>query len=210
MTGKGKKKPSTKKKPVKKAEAAVDKADVTTGDTEEPTPAVEDAASPETMVESAPETLPEVADSEPETPEPMSEQPAPVPATVPATSGRDARLPPVGSTITRKFKGKELQVKVLENGFDFEGETYPSISRLAKEITGHQAVNGYAFFRLGVTAGGTGATRQAARLAGKIRKLDGLVVKMRAALAEGGLALADAEAEIDEMKKKAAELQQSE
>ena len=214
MAGKGKKKPATKKATKKaKAEAAVDKAAVTTGDTEEPTPAVEDAASLDVAAEPAPEMLPEMAvpTPEPETPEsgpePMPEQPSAVAAAVPHTCGRDPRLPPVGSTITRNFKGRVLQVKVLEVGFEYEGEIFPSISRLAKEITGHQAVNGYAFFKLGTSVGGAGATRQVTRLAGKIRKLESLTVKLRSALAQGALALADAETEIEEMKVKTAELQ---
>ena len=145
-----------------------------------------------------------------EPPEPSPTSTEPTPTAVVSGPVRDPRIPPVGSTITRMFKGRKLEVLVTETGFEFEGEVFPSISRLAKVITGHQAVNGYAFFKLGVTARGAGATRQTARLAGKIRKLESLTLKLRAALAEGALALADAEAEIDEMKKKVEELQQSE
>jgi hypothetical protein len=218
MTGKGKKKPATKKT-TKKDKAVAAKTDVTTGDahqTEGPTPAVEDAASldavpePVPQAEPAPETLPEMAvpTPEPETPEPTPEQPSPEPPTVAPTSVRDPRLPDVGTVITRTFKGRVLQVKVLEVGFEYEGEIFPSISRLAKVITGHQAVNGFAFFKLGASAGGTGSARHVAKLASKITKIEKLVHKMRAALAEGALALADAESEVEEMKKKAAELQQ--
>ena len=207
------KKPSGKKASPKKAPEEV-QAEIEEPKKEEP--AAEPTSPTEPMadeVTAAPDTRPEPGsesgttvpeephETTPESPEPAAVQVGPV---------RDPRIPPVGSTITRKFKGADLHVKLLEDGFEYEGNTFPSISRLAKHITGHQAVNGYAFFKLGVTTGGAGATRQAARLAGRIRKLDGLAVKMRAALAEGALALADAEAEIDEMKKKAAELQQSE
>ena len=222
MTGKGKKKPATKKTTKKnKAEAALDKADVTTGDaheTEEPTAAVEDAASLGAVLETVPqaepvpETLPEMAvpTPEPETPEPTPEQPSPEPPTVAPTSVRDPRLPDVGTVITRTFKGRVLQVKVLEVGFEYEGEIFPSISRLAKVITGHQAVNGFAFFKLGASAGGTGSARHVAKLANKITKIEKLVHKMRAALAEGALALADAEDETETLKAKAAKLQPSE
>ena len=41
----------------------------------------------------------------------------------------DDRLPPPGSIITRTYKGETLQVKVLENGFEFEGVEYKSLER---------------------------------------------------------------------------------
>jgi hypothetical protein len=60
----------------------------------------------------------------------------------------DNRLPPTGSVITRTYKGEALQVRVLDGGcFDFEGETFASLSAVAKKITG-QHMNGYLFFRL--------------------------------------------------------------
>jgi len=209
MASRAKKKTGSKKKTTRK-DKAVGKTDVTTGDAEEPKPAVEDAASPAATAEPAPETVAQVADLVPETPEPTPDQVSPVPTAVPPASVRDPRLPPVGSTITRIFKGRKLQVLVTDTGFQFEGQTYPSISRLAKVITGHRAVNGYAFFKLGTSAGGKGTARHVVSLASKIRKLDALIVKLRAALSEAALALADAEAELEEMKKKAAELRQSE
>ena len=129
---------------------------------------------------------PEATTQVTESPEPAAVQVGPV---------RDPRIPPVGSTITRKFKGRKLEVKVLENGFEYEGEAFSSISALAKRITSHQAVNGYAFFKLGASAGGAGATRHVAKLANKVKKIETLAARLRAALAEGGIALADAEAE---------------
>jgi hypothetical protein len=59
----------------------------------------------------------------------------------------DRRLPIPGSVITRQYKGRTLQVQVLDQGFEFEGETYKSLSAVAKAITG-QHCNGYLFFRL--------------------------------------------------------------
>jgi hypothetical protein len=59
----------------------------------------------------------------------------------------DDRLPLPGSIITRDYKGQTLQVEVLPNGFEFEGEVYKSLSAVAKAITG-QHCNGYYFFRL--------------------------------------------------------------
>lgn len=60
----------------------------------------------------------------------------------------DERLPLPGTFVTRKYKGQTLQVKVLPQGFEFEGEVYKSLSAVAKAITG-QHCNGYYFFRLG-------------------------------------------------------------
>jgi hypothetical protein len=60
----------------------------------------------------------------------------------------DNRLPPPGSIIVRHYKGEDLQVKVLADGFEFEGQVYRSLSAVAKAITG-QHCNGYHFFRIG-------------------------------------------------------------
>jgi hypothetical protein len=69
--------------------------------------------------------------------------------TVGVLSGKaDDRLPLPGTVITREYKGERLQVKVLPQGFEFEGEVYKSLSAVAKTITG-QHMNGYLFFRLG-------------------------------------------------------------
>ena len=60
----------------------------------------------------------------------------------------DERLPPPGTVLTRKYRGEDLQVKVLASGFEFEGQVYPSLSAVAKAITGTH-INGFLFFRLG-------------------------------------------------------------
>lgn len=57
------------------------------------------------------------------------------------------RLPPPGSVITREYKGRNLQVRILASGFEHEGVTYKSLSAVAKVITG-QHCNGFHFFRL--------------------------------------------------------------
>jgi hypothetical protein len=59
----------------------------------------------------------------------------------------DNRLPPPGSVLTRTYKGENLQVKVLEDGFEFGEQTFKSLSAVAREITGTHC-NGYHFFRL--------------------------------------------------------------
>ena len=61
---------------------------------------------------------------------------------------RDPRLPAPGSVITRDYKGKALEVKVLDQGFEFEGTQFPSLTALALKITGAKAISGPAFFKL--------------------------------------------------------------
>jgi len=64
------------------------------------------------------------------------------------------RLPPAGTLLTRSYKGTTVQVRVLEHGFLYEGTIYPSLSAVAKAVTGSHC-SGYLFFRLlskGVTS----------------------------------------------------------
>ena len=67
--------------------------------------------------------------------------------TAAAAPPRDARLPPPGSVLARKYRGQTLQVRVLADGFEFEGAVHPSLSAVAKAITGSHC-NGFLFFRL--------------------------------------------------------------
>lgn len=60
---------------------------------------------------------------------------------------RDPRLPPVGTVIEREHEGKNIRVKVLEDGFEYRGKTYDSLSAIANEATG-TTWNGFLFFRL--------------------------------------------------------------
>jgi hypothetical protein len=64
------------------------------------------------------------------------------------TQRSDPRLPAPGSVLTRFYKGHTLQVRILLHGFEFEGAVYPSLSAVAKAITGDHC-NGFLFFRLG-------------------------------------------------------------
>ncbi|HIK91494.1 MAG: DUF2924 domain-containing protein [Pirellulaceae bacterium] len=59
----------------------------------------------------------------------------------------DNRLPLPGTVLTREYKGDTLQLRVLEHGFEYEGEVYRSLSAVAKAITGSHT-NGFHFFRL--------------------------------------------------------------
>ena len=74
---------------------------------------------------------------------------APAPTTPSARSRRQPHphLPPAGTIITRSYKGETLQVRVLRHGLEFEGRVYPSLSAVAKAITGSHC-SGYLFFRL--------------------------------------------------------------
>lgn len=60
---------------------------------------------------------------------------------------RDYRFPAPGSTITKTYRGKTIEVKVLENGFEYEGKVFKSISRVAMTIVKRQ-ISGYVFFGL--------------------------------------------------------------
>ena len=60
---------------------------------------------------------------------------------------RDHRLPAPGSIITKTYRGKTIDVKVLENGFEYEGKVFKSISRVAMTIVKRQ-ISGYVFFGL--------------------------------------------------------------
>ena len=59
----------------------------------------------------------------------------------------DHRLPLPGTILTRVYKGEDLYVKVLPEGFEFEGVVYRSLSSVAQKITGSHC-NGYLFFGL--------------------------------------------------------------
>jgi len=59
----------------------------------------------------------------------------------------DGRLPGVGAVITREYRGRTVQVKVVEGGFEFEGGVHRSLSAVAKAICGSHC-NGFLFFNL--------------------------------------------------------------
>lgn len=63
------------------------------------------------------------------------------------TRPHDDRIPMPGSVITRDYKGRSLRVTVLAEGFEWDGEVYPSLSAVAKAITGTHT-NGFLFFGL--------------------------------------------------------------
>ena len=58
----------------------------------------------------------------------------------------DHRLPPPGTILTRPYKGQLVQVQVLTDGFAYAGRVFPSLSAVAKAVTGSHT-NGFHFFR---------------------------------------------------------------
>jgi hypothetical protein len=63
----------------------------------------------------------------------------------PAGTHRDPRLPEVGSQLTRSYQQGTIEVRVLETGFEYNGAVYPSLSAIARQVTGTRW-NGFLFF----------------------------------------------------------------
>lgn len=59
---------------------------------------------------------------------------------------RDERLPPAGTVLTRSFGEREHAVTIVDDGFEYDGRTYHSLSAVARAITGTRW-NGFVFFR---------------------------------------------------------------
>ncbi|NVJ09922.1 DUF2924 domain-containing protein [Myxococcus sp. AM001] len=101
----------------------------------------------------------QVEETEPSAPPPPAAadvRAAAADARAPAADGRDARLPPPGTVLTRAFKGTQHRVTVREDGIEYEGQLHRSLSSVAKLITG-TAWNGFSFF--GLKAGGPKAVK---------------------------------------------------
>jgi len=60
---------------------------------------------------------------------------------------RDPRLPMAGGLLCKTHNGAKVMVKVLENGFEYDGVEYSSLSAIARKITGTNW-NGFKFFGL--------------------------------------------------------------
>jgi hypothetical protein len=60
---------------------------------------------------------------------------------------RDPRLPEAGTMLQRQYQGRTLCVKVLKDGFEYDGQQYESLSSIASSVTGTRW-NGFSFFRL--------------------------------------------------------------
>jgi DUF2924 family protein len=64
-----------------------------------------------------------------------------------ARSRHDWRIPRPGTLLTRRFNQRQIVVKVLDDGFEYESRQYPSLSAIAREVTGTRW-NGLLFFGL--------------------------------------------------------------
>jgi hypothetical protein len=62
--------------------------------------------------------------------------------------------PIVGTRLVREFQGREYTVAVLNDGFEWEGRRYKSLSAVARAITGTRW-NGLTFFGVKRHGGGT-------------------------------------------------------
>lgn len=62
-------------------------------------------------------------------------------------SAADPRLPAPGAAIVRQYKGRQVRVVVLPDGFEYEGQKYKTLTAVAKHVTGSH-LNGFRFFRL--------------------------------------------------------------
>jgi hypothetical protein len=70
----------------------------------------------------------------------------PPPEPISISAPVDHRLPPPGTILVRPSKGQLVQVQVLTDGFAYAGRVYPSLSAIAKAVTGSHC-NGFLFFR---------------------------------------------------------------
>jgi hypothetical protein len=59
----------------------------------------------------------------------------------------DARLPLAGTLLVKEFKGDTVVVRVLDEGFEYDGRRFTSLSAIAQAITGTKW-NGLRFFGL--------------------------------------------------------------
>lgn len=60
---------------------------------------------------------------------------------------KDHRLPGPGTLLTRRVGDRQIVVKVLNDGFEYESRRYRSLSAIAREVTGTRW-NGLLFFGL--------------------------------------------------------------
>ena len=71
----------------------------------------------------------------------------------PFRPSHDRRLPMPGTVLQREYHGQTVTVTVLDNGFEYAGQVYRSLTAVAKAVTGSHW-NGYLFFGLTSDGGG--------------------------------------------------------
>jgi hypothetical protein len=65
----------------------------------------------------------------------------------PFSPSHDPRLPMPGTILTKQYRGKTVQVMVLDKGFEYGDKAYRSLTAIAEAVTGSHW-NGYLFFGL--------------------------------------------------------------
>ena len=53
-------------------------------------------------------------------------------------SRRDARLPVLGTVLTRQYRDRRIVVTVLADAFEYQSRRYRSLSAIAREVTGRR------------------------------------------------------------------------
>jgi hypothetical protein len=69
------------------------------------------------------------------------------PAAKAAAPKRPAKQPTAANELRRTYRGQEIVVDIVDGQYIYEGETYKSISGLARHIVGYQ-ISGPVFFKL--------------------------------------------------------------
>ena len=86
----------------------------------------------------------------------------------PAPSLADERVPPPGAVLTRVYRGQAYHVVVRDDGFEYDGQVFRSLSAIAKLITGSHW-NGLLFFKIAkplIETAANGAGRKNGQAAG--------------------------------------------
>ena len=62
-----------------------------------------------------------------------------------APNVKKVAIAPIGTKIIKQYKGHDYVIRVLENGYELDGQRFKSLSGMAKKITGMK-ISGSAFF----------------------------------------------------------------
>ena len=98
---------------------------------------------------------------------------------------RDPRLPPPGTVLTRNREGTEHRILILDRGFEYHEQTYTSLGRLARTISGGRCTSGVNSFHLERLREG-GEPKAPARPAEPAYPLGSLLAQLRDDLGQAG------------------------